>query len=100
MATVMVQISISRSDSHIFIFPVPVANPRSRSSRSHSVREIIVGSHVADKNGQVVYSLSKTAFSNVCGKGLEFRKRIGILKSSSVYKSNNRFETCSMAICR
>jgi hypothetical protein len=35
-----------------------------------------------------------------CGKGLDFKKRIGIEKPSSVYKSNNIFEMCQMTICR
>jgi hypothetical protein len=34
------------------------------------------------------------AMEEGCKKGLDFKKRIGIAKSSSVYKINNKFETC------
>jgi hypothetical protein len=34
------------------------------------------------------------------GNGLDFKKRIGTAKSSSLYKSNNKFEMCPMTICR
>jgi hypothetical protein len=40
------------------------------------------------------------AIEKGCGKGLDFKKGIGIAKSSSAYKSNNKFETCPMMICR
>jgi hypothetical protein len=67
---------------------------------SHSVRKIIVGSHVTEKKfGYVLFPLSNMAIGKGCGKGLDLKKkRIGIAKCSSVYKSNNKFKTCPMTI--
>jgi hypothetical protein len=40
------------------------------------------------------------AIGKDCHKGLDLKKkRIGFAKSSSFYKSNNKFETCPMTIC-
>jgi hypothetical protein len=43
---------------------------------SHSIREIIVASHVSEKKifGQILFSLSKMAIGKDCGKGLDFKK--------------------------
>jgi hypothetical protein len=40
------------------------------------------------------------AIGKGCGKTLDLKKKLGIEKTSSVYKSNNKFETCPMTIYR
>jgi hypothetical protein len=50
--------------------------------------------------GKVLFSSFKMAMGKYCGRGLDLKKKIGIEKSSYVDKSNNKFETCPMTICR
>jgi hypothetical protein len=90
-----------KADQNIVTTSTAVTRPRSSRSKSHSIREIIVASHVTEKIFRyVLFSLSKMAIGKGRGKGLDFKKRIGTAKSSSVYESNNKFETCPMTICR
>jgi hypothetical protein len=63
--------------------------------------EIITGSHVTEKKkiGSLLFPLSKMAIGKGCGKGFDFKK-VGIAKSSSVYKCNIKSVTCPVTICR
>jgi hypothetical protein len=65
------------------------------------MREIIVGSHATGKKIWLGIALfaKNGDLDTWCLTGL-ILKRIGIAKFSSVYKSNNKFETCLMRICR
>jgi hypothetical protein len=69
--------------------------------RSKAQKESLIYTPQKKKIAKILLSLTKIAIArNIVVKSLILKKTVGTAKSSSVYKSNNKFETFAMTICR